>query len=270
MKYIVEWNRLASQVCDWGHGALHRSFYIELPDRIKDEISRQGKPDTLIELCILVQKINHRYWECKEEILRATKTSGNQGSFSKPSGSSNNNSLSSSNNSGKPKNDKSKGSSFSASTSGSSSNGGNNKKGNNNSFSTPDSISLKLGKDGKLLLEECQRRFKNNLCLFCGQAGHSTKECPKSTSRVSKGRVATATPAALSSTPASSEVEKWSATPLQHSLGVALNPTVLPRSYVSTCPLFLIRILFVHLFLSFPTISLMFLVSLIPVLLTVS
>ncbi|KIN93340.1 hypothetical protein M404DRAFT_36172 [Pisolithus tinctorius Marx 270] len=49
-----------------------------------------------------------------------------------------------------------------------------------------------LGKDGKLTSTECQCRMKNNLCLFCGKAGHSTKDCPKSTSHAAKACAATA------------------------------------------------------------------------------
>ena len=124
-KYIVEWNRLASQVQDWSHGALHRSFYNGLPDWIKDEISCQGKPDNIMDLRALSQQIDHRYWERKEEILRTSKpsglNSGNQNNpSSKSSGSNTNSSLSS-----KPKDNKSRDSSSSASTSGSSGNGRN-------------------------------------------------------------------------------------------------------------------------------------------------
>jgi transposase len=42
-------------------------------------------------------------------------------------------------------------------------------------------LTEKLGKDGKLTQQECQRRQDNNLCLFCGQAGHRVRECPRST-----------------------------------------------------------------------------------------
>src|ERR1700726_5077957 len=41
----------------------------------------------------------------------------------------------------------------------------------------------KLGADGKLTLEECQWHFNNNLCLFCGAAGHKANECHKQTSQ---------------------------------------------------------------------------------------
>jgi len=40
MWYIVDFNRLASQVQDYGDGALRHLFYSGLPDRLKDEIAR--------------------------------------------------------------------------------------------------------------------------------------------------------------------------------------------------------------------------------------
>jgi len=74
-KYIVEFQRLASQVRRWGDGALRRQFYNGLPARIKDEISRMGKPATLSEFKTLAQTIDARYWERKGEISRETKSS---------------------------------------------------------------------------------------------------------------------------------------------------------------------------------------------------
>ena len=157
-KYIIEWNHLASQVQDWGHRALCRSFYNRLSDQIKDEISHQDKPDNIMNLCALFQQINHRYWEHKEEILHASKCFGlnsrNQNNSSlKSSGSNTNNNSSLSS---KPRDNKSKGSSSSTSTSDSSSNRGNNNNNKKGNSSTPDSNSFKLGKDNKLLPEECQ------------------------------------------------------------------------------------------------------------------
>jgi hypothetical protein len=35
----------------------------------------------------------------------------------------------------------------------------------------------------------------NHLCLFCAAAGHSVRDCPKSTSRAAKARAATTTSA---------------------------------------------------------------------------
>jgi len=56
--YIVDFNRLASQVQDYGDGALRHLFYSGLPDRLKDEIARVGKPLTLHGLRALCQEID--------------------------------------------------------------------------------------------------------------------------------------------------------------------------------------------------------------------
>jgi len=40
-------------------------------------------------------------------------------------------------------------------------------------------LSTKLGKDGKLMPQEHQCRLDNNLCLFCGNSGHISKDCSK-------------------------------------------------------------------------------------------
>ena len=54
-----------------------------------------------------------------------------------------------------------------------------------NNNSTPQEktsyLSSKLGKDSKLLPEECQRRIDQGLCLLCGTKGHMVKDCPKAT-----------------------------------------------------------------------------------------
>ena len=42
-------------------------------------------------------------------------------------------------------------------------------------------LSSKLGKDGKLLPEECQCHINQGLCLLCGAKGHMVKDCPKAT-----------------------------------------------------------------------------------------
>lgn len=199
-KYIVEWNRLANQVREWGPGALRRSFYIGLPDRIKDEIARHGKPDNIHDLRALAQQIDQRYWERKEEISRAPKAPVSNSSNNHNSSKS---SSSAPTTSSAPKDDKSKGTST---TSNSGSSGGGNKKGNS-TLPKSDAIAAKLGKDGKHLPEERQRRMNLNLCLFCGESGHSAKDCPKSTSRASKARAATVTTEAPAKTSASSEAK---------------------------------------------------------------
>ena len=54
------------------------------------------------------------------------------------------------------------------------------------------SISDKLGKDGKLTLQEHQRRFDNNLCMFCGGVGHTAKDCNKASSSAAKAKACAA------------------------------------------------------------------------------
>ena len=60
-RYVVDFNRLASQVWGYGDGTLHHHFYSGLPDRIKDEVSCVGKPHSLNELCALAQEIDACY-----------------------------------------------------------------------------------------------------------------------------------------------------------------------------------------------------------------
>ena len=67
-KYMVEFNWIATQVWGYGEGALRHHFYNGLPNCIKDEVSRIGKPPTLSELRLLAQSIDAHYWEHKSEI----------------------------------------------------------------------------------------------------------------------------------------------------------------------------------------------------------
>jgi len=175
-RYIVDFNRLALQVQDYGDGALCRLFYSGLPDRLKDEIGRVGKPLTLNGLQALCQEIDAHYWERKDEISHMTKTQ----STSSPTKSSNSGGNSS--NSGQ---EKSK-----AGNSPSSANSGSSKGTSNQSSSgsRPD-LTNKLGKDGKLTADECKRRLENNLCMFCGGTGHFADNCPKKTKKA-KARAA--------------------------------------------------------------------------------
>src|ERR1700731_1182057 len=52
-----------------------------------------------------------------------------------------------------------------------------------NSSSSGNAKKSHLGQDGKLTPEECQWHFDNNLCLFCGAAGHKANKCCKQTSQ---------------------------------------------------------------------------------------
>ncbi|KIK15118.1 hypothetical protein PISMIDRAFT_16755 [Pisolithus microcarpus 441] len=172
-KYVVEFNRWASQVKDYGEGALRHRFYTGLPDRIKDEISRVGKPTTLVGLRELAQTIDARYWERKAEISRTAKPSADKSSSAKPS-------------------DDKKSSSISPSALRSDAKGKSKLKDNQKPDAVKSDIAHLLGKDGKLNAAERQHHLTNNLCLFCGEGGHSAKDCPKSTSRAAKARAAVA------------------------------------------------------------------------------
>jgi len=176
MRYIVDFNRLASQVQDYGDGVLRRLFYSGLLDRLKDEIARVGKPLTLHGLRALCQEIDMRYWEHKDEISRTTKSQPTL-SPTKPS-----NSRGNSSNSGQEKSKA--GNPSSPANSGSSKTTSN----QSSSGSRPD-LTNKLGKDRKLTADERKRRLDNNLCMFCGGTGHFTDNCPKKTKKA-KARAA--------------------------------------------------------------------------------
>jgi len=151
-KYVVEFNCLTGQVHSYSDGALHHIFYSGLPNRIKDKISHVGKPHTLDGYRTLTQTINARYWECKSEVVRQTKTSTSTSSNSASKG----NSSALSNSKGKTKEKDNKNKSSDKSKSSSSTKPASSK--------TP----AHLGKDGKLTNEECQQCIKDKLCMFCG------------------------------------------------------------------------------------------------------
>lgn len=179
LKYNVEFNRLAIRT-GWGDSVLRHRYYTGLAERIKDVMGTQGKPATLEDMKTLAHAIDSRHWERLREKSRAGKNkadnpekSDNKNNKDKPDdkGKQASNSNSNSNNSGNNKNNKSGKPAKASSASGS---------------SAPHSD--KLGKDGKLTPQERQRRFDNNLCLFCGGTGHTAKDCPKSSSSASKAK----------------------------------------------------------------------------------
>ena len=185
VKYNVEFNRLAIRT-GWGDSVLRHRYYSGLAERIKDTMGQTGKPPTLEAMKTLAHAIDSRHWECLREKSRAGRSKPEKSDDKKPDDKKGQNS---GNNSG----------------SGSGNNSGKNKKGNNNRNSNDksnkpqstsghsSSIADKLGKDGKLTQQERQRRFDNNLCMFCGGPGHTAKECPKSSSSASKAKARAAT-----------------------------------------------------------------------------
>ena len=193
LKYNVEFNRL-SILTGWKGPILKHRYYTGLAERIKDVIGQQGKPADLAELKSVAHAIDARHWErLREKTRNDSKTP--QKSDNKTNSNGNKSDNKSNNGSSSLKN-KSNGS-----TSNSNNNNGNNNKsakpstsatsGNSgNSGNSANPIADKLGKDGKLSADERQRRFDNDLCLYCGIAGHKTKDCKKAAASKTKGRAA--------------------------------------------------------------------------------
>ncbi|KAG6328384.1 hypothetical protein ID866_10705 [Astraeus odoratus] len=181
-KYVVKFNWLMSQVRGYGNGALCHQFYSGLPNCIKDEICCVGKPCNLDNLCYLAQEIDAHYWEHKEEAQHANKSSGTSNfPTNKPSSSTSNSSK------GKPTTS-SNTSSSSGNANSSSSNkpkSGNSGNKSSNAVSSNPNLAGKLGKDGKLTLEERKQHLDNKLCMFCGYNGHFSNNCPK---KANKGK----------------------------------------------------------------------------------
>ena len=150
LNYNVNFNRLAVRT-GWHDSVLRHRYYSGLAERIKDIMGQQGKPSTLSEMKNLAHSIDSRHWErlreksCSEN---SAPHSGNSRAHSATPPSSKHDSTSS-DSSDKPR-------------------------------KPLNPISDKLGQDGKLTVQERQRRFDNNLCLFCGETGHMVKNCPRS------------------------------------------------------------------------------------------
>jgi hypothetical protein len=188
-RYIIEFNRHAHRT-GWNDTALARQFYKGLPDRLKDEIARLGKPAGLTPLQELVATLDQRYWERQSEISRDKRSANNSNattSQNKPTSSDNRNDRNNNTNANgakngqqQPKNKDQKKPQPAANASG--------------SGNKTNTISDLLGPDGKLKPEERQRRMDNNLCLRCGKPGHKVSECPVVAKAKPKGRAAAVTP----------------------------------------------------------------------------
>jgi hypothetical protein len=174
-KFFIDFCRISAML-DHNDLSLYRKVYTAMPKRVKDELVHFDKPRTLDELRDLIQKIDQRYWERRGEIAcetcmapateaksdkSAQAALNNDQCQGQNLGNSNSNMNAQSSGKGKEK-EKPKG---------------------NPSQGQPKKPNLteKLSKDGKLTQQERQRPQDNNLCLFCGQAGHRVRECPRST-----------------------------------------------------------------------------------------
>jgi len=190
-RYTLDFNRHARRT-GWNESALARHFYKGLPDRLKDEIARIGKPATLADLQALVATLDQRHWERQAEVSRDKRANNPQ----KPSDNRPERSGQQSNppkTNSPPQQNRGKDQRKPASATSSSS--------TSVAKAAAKSISDVLGPDGKLKPEERQRRFDNKLCLRCGDAGHIVPDCPRTSSKSKpKARAATVVAASTAST----------------------------------------------------------------------
>ena len=145
--YFMEFNCLVSHI-QWGDHALLQQAYKGLAHCIKNEMVHHDQPITLWDLHKLIQAIDHCYWKRKAEVMREANPTSRVD----------------------PRNDLKMGKNPEAMPKG---------KAPENPKPGPD-LTRKLGKDGKLTLQECQCHMDNSLCLFCGKTRHIAKEFPKS------------------------------------------------------------------------------------------
>ena len=190
MKYNVDFWELASRV-SWNEAALRDRYFRGLPLRLRTEVLRGGKPQTLAQLRLKAQDADNIYWMQEEETRIESKNTGgsDRNSGKKDSKGSSNSNNNSNNNSNSNNQSKSQSSSNNGNSASSGSNAGN--KGSSSKDKPKNSISDKLGKNGKLVGEERERRLKEGLCLYCGEKGHIAHDCPKS--KAAKARAATVT-----------------------------------------------------------------------------
>jgi Ty3 transposon capsid-like protein len=187
LEYNVEFNGLAVQT-GWNDSVLRHRYYSGLAERIKDAMGQLGKPSTLDKMKTLAHSVDARYWERIREKScsgsdKTSNTNSSNNNFKSDKPNSNSDTSDTSDHTSPNNNSNNKNQSNGSSTSNSSDN--KNLK-NNKSESSANPLSDKLGKDGKLTPQERQRRFDNDLCMFCGATGHTADNCPKSTSAASK------------------------------------------------------------------------------------
>jgi hypothetical protein len=156
--YLVRFSGLALR-CSWGEPALRYRFYKGLPPRIKDELSKSEKPQTLQVLKQKVQNIDARYWERAQECSREQQYRQNP-----------------------PKSSTSAASTVPSTTPKSIPRSEfhleQKSKLKDSKPTTPRvDLSGKLDSKGKLTQQERQRRIDKDLCLFCRGSGHQTDTC---------------------------------------------------------------------------------------------
>ena len=199
--YNIDFIYYTSQL-DWENSVLCHHYYQELPNWIQNPIftQEQGKPTSFQNIYTLAMTINYCYWERDHEhyyTRQMEKEALESHSWKQGKASTSSSATASQNKANTPpvapftKNPFSKSSLSSAP-----------KKQPNNPWVD---LSSKLASNDKLTSDECKKRLKNNLCLYCSAGDHKLDFCPKKQTTVSpKGYNASATadtPAATSKKP---------------------------------------------------------------------
>lgn len=139
--YIIDFRSLAAD-CTWNKSALYDAFYRGLCSRLKDTLATVDLPKNLDELIDLVIRLDRRYKERQQEKIHESRlTTRTPHPWTSP--------LSM----------RIKENTYSS----------------NKSSDVPEP--MQLGRRG-LSKEERERRFKENLCLYCGGTGHRVNQCP--------------------------------------------------------------------------------------------
>lgn len=152
--YVADFTRLAALV-NWNDEALCAQFYRGLKDSIKDELARTEKPKDLKTYKEIAVRIDTRLFERHLEKDRSTRTFTTTTNY--------NNKF----NYNKPARQSSPSITMTKATI--------------NPFprpSTPERDHLSAMIRGRISREEYDRRRKNNLCLYCGDKGHTVVKCP--------------------------------------------------------------------------------------------
>lgn len=214
-QYTTEFRRITSHLT-WNEEALVFTYYHGLKDPIKDELSKEERPATLQALIEKAVRLDDRMFERKREKNSGWTSARNFGhhSFSTP------------------KHSAPEPMDLDASI--------------QTSVRNPAPHSSQNSRRGKLSPEERKHRMDNNLCLYCGKAGHKVQQCYSAKENTfSKSIAATSTTETLTSEKSINFLEKSVALTMDsHTRG----PEVLSQS--TTHLLIPIKLYFAHQVLS--------------------
>ncbi|KAK4703118.1 hypothetical protein P7C70_g3104, partial [Phenoliferia sp. Uapishka_3] len=168
--YTAEFRRLSVNL-NWNDETLRVLYYQGLKDAIKDQLSREELPASLIETIILSERIGNRQHVRATE-RDAAKSSNTSNSHTHPTSGSNNS---------RTRNDQGQYQQSAPSTP--ASRGidadGDVQMGASRKTNQPSAASAtKSFVRGPLTQDEKDRRKANGLCLYCGRSGHIFNDCP--------------------------------------------------------------------------------------------